>query len=63
VALLNIMDGLPVEQQAKLVSEWLAGAFYWGDTASGTLYWAGVASALNKLQFKRNERDRIKLER
>jgi hypothetical protein len=53
-ALRGAMAGLTVEEQAKLVSEWLAEAFAWSNTKEGVLFWARTAIALNHLRFETN---------
>lgn len=49
----NVMRGLPIEDQARLVSDWLAEAFEWRRHERGILWWAQVGSALH--HFKLND--------
>ena len=52
VALARVFQGLPVEDQGKLVAEWLQVAFAWDEERRGAELWARAFYGLKALKRK-----------
>ncbi len=53
VALESAFKGLPLSDQARLVADWLHGAFHWKDHERGQKFWAAVHVELHDFTLKR----------